>query len=48
MALYLGPNSKDGRRAPLRGSARFDWSCRNHGGCGYCEGNRRFFDRKAR
>jgi hypothetical protein len=29
-------------------SRRFDHSCRNHGGCGYCERNRIFFDKKAR
>ena len=23
-------------REPLRGSARFDWSCRPHGSCAYC------------
>ncbi len=28
------------RRRPYRGSRRFDHSCRNHGGCGYCRGNR--------
>ena len=33
------------RREPYRGSARFDRSCRAHGGgsaspCGYCQGNR--------
>ena len=27
-------------RRPYRGSRRFDHSCRNHGGCGYCRGNR--------
>lgn len=27
-------------RKPYRGSKRFDHSCRNHGGCGYCRGNR--------
>jgi len=30
------------------GSRRFDSSCRNHGGCGWCKGNRTFFDRRAR
>jgi len=29
-------------------SRRFDWSCRNHGSCGYCERNRLHFDKKAR
>ena len=27
---------------------RFDHTCRNHGGCGYCLNNRIFFDKKAR
>ena len=35
------------RRRPYRGSARFDATCRPHGGghsrpCGYCSGNRLF------
>ena len=25
---------------------RFDRSCRNHGGCEYCEGNRKFANRR--
>ena len=29
-------------------SRRFDHSCRNHGGCGYCVNNRTFFDAKSR
>lgn len=29
-------------RKPYYGSQRFDRSCRCHGGCGYCEQNRRF------
>jgi hypothetical protein len=33
------PNRKD-RRAPYRRSQRFDKSCRPHGGCGWCLGNR--------
>lgn len=33
------PNRKD-HRQPYRGSKSFDRSCRNHGGCPYCEGNR--------
>jgi hypothetical protein len=28
------------RRAPYLGSARFDRTCRNHGSCGWCHGNR--------
>lgn len=27
-------------RKPYRGSKAFDKSCRNHGGCPCCEGNR--------
>lgn len=27
-------------RAPYRRSKRFDSSCRNHGSCKWCEGNR--------
>lgn len=33
------PNRKD-HRAPYRRSARFDRSCRPHGGCAWCEGGR--------
>lgn len=29
------------KREPYRGSKRFDHSCRNHGGCKWCEGNRK-------
>jgi len=36
------------KRKPYRGSKRFDCSCRNHGSCGYCLGNRTLFDKKAR
>lgn len=28
------------KREPYRRSKRFDKSCRNHGSCGYCQGNR--------
>jgi hypothetical protein len=37
------PNRKDQRR-PFRKSKAFDRSCRNHGGCPYCLGNRRHAD----
>ena len=36
------------KRKPYRGSKRFDHTCRNHGSCSYCEGNRTIFDKKAR
>jgi len=29
-------------------SRHFDWSCKNHGGCPYCESNRQHADRKRR
>jgi len=35
-------------RKPYRGAKVFDCSCRNHGGCGYCNNNRTIFDKKAR
>lgn len=36
------------KRKRYYGSADFDHSCRPHGGCPYCEGNRTFADIKAR
>lgn len=33
-------------RQPYRHSKRFDKSCRNHGGCGWCLGNRLHSNRK--
>ena len=36
------------RISKYQGSKKFDSSCRNHGSCGWCEGNRTFFDKKAR
>ena len=33
------PNRKDWRK-PYYDSRRHDWSCRNHGSCDYCRGNR--------
>lgn len=43
------PNRKD-RRKPYRDSRRFDSSCRNHGGCQYCEQGRlyQYLKEKAR
>ena len=29
-------------RKPYRGSKRIDPTCRNHGGCPWCEGNRKY------
>lgn len=36
------------RRKSYTRSRAFDASCRNHGGCGWCESNRTFFDKKHR
>jgi len=31
---------KNKKRKQYSGSKRFDTDCRNHGGCGWCRGNR--------
>lgn len=36
------------KRKTYYGAAAFDHSCRPHGGCPYCESNRKFADKKAR
>jgi hypothetical protein len=36
------------KRKNYYGSEAFDHSCRPHGGCPYCENNRKFADKKAR
>ncbi|MBQ3414831.1 MAG: hypothetical protein IJH39_05695 [Clostridia bacterium] len=30
------------KRKPYRGSKSFDYSCRNHGTCEWCKGNRTY------
>lgn len=40
------PNRKDWRKPYITGSKRFDRTCRNHGSCGYCEGNRLYSSKK--
>lgn len=35
------------KREPYRKSKRWDHSCRNHGSCSYCEGNRTIQSEKA-
>lgn len=42
MALDKAIQSGKEKRKPYRRSKRFVRSCRNHGGCPWCEGNRRF------
>jgi len=34
------------KKKPYRGSKRFDKTCRNHGSCPWCKGNRTFNTRK--
>lgn len=41
MSLDKAINSGKEHRKPYRKSKRFDKTCRNHGGCPYCEGNRK-------
>lgn len=36
------------KRKRYYNSGDFDHTCRPHGGCPYCEGNRKFADKKAR
>lgn len=36
------------KRRPYRRSEAFDRSCRPHGGCGYCQNNRLYCDRRRR
>lgn len=39
MSLDKAIASGKERRKPFRKSKAFDHSCRNHGACGWCEGN---------
>ena len=41
MSLDKAIKSGKERRKPYRKSKVFDKTCRNHGGCPYCEGNRK-------
>ena len=36
------------KRKPYRGAKSFDRSCRNHGGCPWCESGKTFFDKAKR
>lgn len=42
MGLDKAINSGKEHRKPYKVKKKFDTSCRNHGGCKYCEGNRLF------
>ena len=47
MALDKAIEHGKEHRKPYRGGKRCDVSCRNHGGCKYCESNRLHSRRKA-
>lgn len=40
MSLYKAIYNKKEKRKQYRGAKLYDKSCRNHGGCPYCENNR--------
>lgn len=40
MSLKKSIESGKEHRKPYSGSKQFDKSCRNHGNCDYCKGNR--------
>ncbi len=46
MSLDKAIIHKKERRKPWRGSKRFDKTCRNHGGCDWCKGNRLYSTKK--
>jgi len=46
MSLDKAIKHKKEKRAPFQKSKRFDRTCRNHGKCPYCEGNRTFQSEK--
>lgn len=47
MSLDKAIAHKKEHRTPYRRSKAFDPSCRNHGGCPWCERNRKYHDLKA-
>lgn len=48
MSLDKSIASGKERRKPYRKSKAFDYTCRNHGSCSWCEQNRRHGDSKRR
>lgn len=46
MSLAKAITHKKERRKPYRGSKAFDHTCRNHGSCSWCEGNRTHHNKK--
>ena len=47
MSLDKGIEHGKEHRRPYRKADRWDRSCRPHGGCGYCWGNRTYSSRRA-
>lgn len=47
MSLDKAVRHKKEKRQPYRKAKAVDSSCRNHGGCPWCENNRMYHDRKA-
>ena len=47
MSLDKAIESGKELRKKYRGSKRIDKTCRNHGGCDYCKGNRLYSTKKA-
>lgn len=46
MSLTKAITHKKEYRKPYRGSKAFDHTCRNHGSCSWCEGNRTHHNKK--
>lgn len=46
MSLDKSIDSGKEHRKRFRGSKRFDRTCRNHGSCDYCKGNRLYSAKK--
>lgn len=46
MSLDKAIEHKKEHRKPWRGSKNFDKTCRNHGGCDWCKGNRLYSSKK--
>ncbi len=46
MSLDKSIKSGKDKRKPYRKAKSIDSSCRNHGGCPWCEGNRKYQEKK--
>lgn len=47
MSLDKGIEHGKEHRKPYRGSKAFDHTCRNHGSCDWCRGNRQYKFKKS-